>query len=89
VSTRNGRVTRLRPPSDVDDELMGAADAIADMAQRVQLNGPERTYASEKLAYALFKAAEGLALCRVELEDVITEAHRGYRHGLYLRGKIG
>ena len=28
---------------------MGAADAIADMAQRVQLNGPEPTYASEKL----------------------------------------
>ena len=35
---------------DVGEELMGAADAIADMAQRVQLNGPEPTYASEKLA---------------------------------------
>ena len=33
------------------------------MAQRVQLNGPEPTYASEKLGHALYKAAEGLALC--------------------------
>ena len=26
-----------------------------------------------------------LALCEVELEEVITETHLGYRHGLYLR----
>ena len=43
------------------------------MAQRVQLNGPEPTYASEKLGHALYKAAEALALCDVELEEVITE----------------
>ena len=73
MSARNGRVTRLRPRSDVGEELMGAADAIADMAQRVQLNGPEPTYASEKLSYALYKAAEGLALCDVEL----ARGHRG------------
>ena len=65
MSARNGRVTRLRPRSDVGEELMGAADAIADMAQRVQLNGPEPTYASEKLSHALYMAAEGLALLRV------------------------
>jgi len=35
MSTHNGRVTRLRPQTDVGEELMGAADAIADMAQRV------------------------------------------------------
>ena len=74
MSARNGRVTRLRPRSDVGEELMGAADAIADMAQRVQLNGPEPTYASEKLSYAVFKAAEGLALCDVELTEVTEEA---------------
>ena len=84
MSAQNGRVTRLRPRSDVG-ELMGAADAIADMAQRVQLNGPEPTYASEKLSYALFKAAEGLALCHVELVEVTEEARRGHEHGVWLR----
>ena len=64
---------------------MGAADAIADMAQRVQLNGPEPTYASEKLSYALFKAAEGLALCDVELVEVTEEARRGHEHGVWLK----
>jgi len=85
MSARNGRVTRLRPRSYVGEELMGAADAIADMAQRVQLNGPEPVYASEKLGHALYKAAEGLALCDVELEEVTAETHRGYRHGRCLR----
>ena len=85
MSTRNGRVTRLRPRSDVDEELMGAADAIADMAQRVQLNGPEPTYASEKLSHALYKAAEGLALCGAELHEVTEEARRGHGHGLWIR----
>ena len=54
----------------VDEALLGAADAVADMARRVQLNGPEPTYASEKLSFAVYKAAEGLALCDVELEEV-------------------
>ena len=54
----------------IDEALIDAADAIADMAQRVQLNGPEPTYASEKLGHALYKAAEGLALCDVELDEV-------------------
>jgi hypothetical protein len=85
MSAHNGRVTRLRTRSDVDEELMGAADAIADMAQRVQLNGPEPTYASEKLSYALFKAAEGLALCEVEFADVREEARRGHEHGTWVR----
>ena len=70
---RRRQPDRERPSAD------GRVDAIADMAQRVQLNGPEPTYASEKLAYALYKAAEGLALCDVELEEVISEVHRGYR----------
>ena len=85
MSARNGRVRRLRPRSDVGEELMGAADAIADMAQRVQLNGPEPTYASEKLSYTLFKAAEGLALCDVELIKVTEEARRGHEHGVWLK----
>jgi hypothetical protein len=84
MSTRNGRVPRLRARSDVGEELMGAADTIADMAQRVQLNGPEPTYASEKLSYALYKAAEGLALCDVELAEVTEEARRGHEHGAWL-----
>ena len=85
MSTRDGRVTRLRPPCDVEEELMGAADAIADMAQRVQLNGPEPVYASEKLSYAVFKAAEGLALCDVELAEVTEEARRGHEHGTWIK----
>ena len=76
---------RARRRPDIRAALMDAADAIADMAQRVQLNGPETAYASEKLGHALYKAAEALALCDVELEEVITETHHGYRHGLYLR----
>jgi len=85
MSTHNGRLARLRPRSDVGEELMGAADAIADMAQRVQLNGPEPTYASEKLSHALYMAAEGLALCGAELHEVTEEARRGHAHGVWLR----
>ena len=85
MSAHNGRLTRLRPQFDLGEELMGAADAIADMAQRVQLNGPEPTYASEKLSHALYMAAEGLALCGAELHEVTEEARSGHGHGLWLR----
>jgi hypothetical protein len=80
-----GRTTQAREALGIGQALMDATDSIADMAQRVQLNGPEIVYASEKLGHALYKSAEALALCGVELEEVITEAHRGYRHGLWLR----
>jgi len=85
MSTRNGRLMRLRPRSEVAEELMAATNAIADMARRVQLNGPEPTYASEKLSHALYKAAEGLALCGAELHEVIEEASRGRGHGIWIR----
>ena len=75
--------TRRDP--EVARSLMHAADAIADMAGRVQLNGPEAVYASEKLAHALYKCAEALALCGAELEEAVTALHRGYRHGRWLR----
>ena len=55
------------------------------MAQRVQLNGPEPSYASEKRGHALYKAAEALALCGVPLEDLMSDVRRGHRHGLWLR----
>jgi hypothetical protein len=83
MATRSRRATRAR--YGVDQALSDAADAIADMAQRVQLNGPEPVYASEKLSFALYKAAEGLALCDVELEDAVGELHRGYQHGIWVR----
>jgi hypothetical protein len=76
---------RARGELDTGVALMGAVDSIADMAQRVQLNGPELTYASEKLAFALYKTAEALAPCGVELEEAVSELHRGYRHGRYLK----
>lgn len=85
MNTRARRPSRRRPRPDIREELMGAADAIADMAQRVQLNGPEPTYASEKLSYALFKTAQGLALCDVELAEVTDEARRGHQHGVWLK----
>jgi chemotaxis regulatin CheY-phosphate phosphatase CheZ len=69
----------------IDQALMDAADAIADMAQRVQLNGPEPVYASEKLSFAVYKAAEGLALCDAELDEVTEEARRGYQHGIWVK----
>ena len=53
MATRARRVTRARTRHGIDEALSDAADAIADMAQRVQLNGPEPTYASEKLGHAL------------------------------------
>ena len=83
-TSQTGHAAR-RARYDVDEELMDAADAIADMAQRVQLNGPEPTYASEKLGHALYKAAEGLALCGVELDEVTEEARRGHEHGMWSR----
>jgi hypothetical protein len=85
MATRSRRATRTRARYGLDQALSDAADAIADMAQRVQLNGPEPVYASEKLSFALYKAAEGLALCDVELEDAVGELHRGYRHGMWIR----
>lgn len=85
MRTGAARSARARGRPDVGPALLDAADAIADMAQRVQLNGPEITYAGEKLGHALYKAAEALALCDVGLEEVIAEAHGGYRHGAYLR----
>jgi hypothetical protein len=85
MATHARRNTRARARHAIDTAVSDAADAIADMAQRVQLNGPEPTYASEKLGHALYKSAEALALCEVALEEVITDVHRGYRHGLYLR----
>jgi hypothetical protein len=65
--------------------MLEAADTVADMAQRVQLNGAEITYASEKLGTALFKTAEALALCDVELEEVAEQARRGHQRGLWLK----
>ena len=82
---RRQATARSRGEPDLDQAVMDVADAIADMAQRVQLNGPEVTYASEKLGHALYKAAEGLALCDVELHEVIEEARRGHRHGMCLK----
>ena len=79
------RATRMRERPDSARALLDAADAIADMAQRVQLNGPEITYASEKLGHALYKAAEALALCDVKLEEVAEEARRGHQHGRCLK----
>jgi hypothetical protein len=70
------RAATLRELLDEDRALLDAADAIADMAYRIRLNGAERVYASEKLGHALYKAAEGLALCGVELDEVNEEAGR-------------
>ena len=85
MRTKSGRA-RARP--DLGAALMDAVDTIADMAQRVQLNGPEVTYATEKLSFALYKAAEGLALCDVDLADVTEEVRRGHHHGCCLRREV-
>jgi hypothetical protein len=76
---------KARGRPDVGPALMDATDSIADMAQRVQLNGPEVNYASDKLGHALYKSAEALALCGVTLEEAVGELHRGYRHGEWIR----
>ena len=44
-------------------------------------------YAGEKLGHALYKAAEGLALCGVEIDEVTAEVCRGHEHGMWLRGE--
>jgi hypothetical protein len=88
MRTRNGRLAHVRPAYTVDDAVVDAADAIADMAHRVQLNGPEPTYASEKLGHALSKAAEGLALCDVELDEVTEECRRGHLNGRLIREEL-
>jgi hypothetical protein len=64
---------------------MDAIDSIADMAGRVKRNGPEVNYAAEKLTWALYRTAEALALCGVELQDVLSELHGGYSHGAWLK----
>ena len=79
------RIAAVREPGDEELALLDAADVIADMAYRVRLNGPEPVYASEKLGHALYKAAEGLALCDATLEEVTEEARRGREHGCWLK----
>jgi hypothetical protein len=69
--------------------LMEAVDVIAEMAARVKRNGPERYYAGEKLSYALFRAAEVLAIVGTERQIVLEEADRGFEHGLSLAGRPG
>ena len=59
MATRARRNRRAHARHGIDEALTDTADAIADMAQRVQLNGPEPTYASEKLGHALYKSADG------------------------------
>lgn len=79
---------RRRRGPDIGRMVMDAIDSIADMADRVKLNGPEVHYASEKLTWALYRTAEALALCGVELNDVLTEVHSGYSHGALLREEV-
>ncbi len=79
------RAADARP--DRERALLDAAETIADMARRVQRNGPEITYAGEKLAWALYRCAEALALCGAEWHEVAAEARRGYEHGLWLNGR--
>ena len=79
---------RRRREPDLGPLLMDAIDSIADMAERVQLNGPEVNYASEKLTWALYRTAEALALCGVELQDVLTEVHGGFAHGAWLKEEV-
>jgi hypothetical protein len=67
VILRRQATARARGEPGIGEAPMDVVDSIADMAQRVQLNGPEVTYASEKLGHALYKTAEGLALCGVEI----------------------
>ena len=88
MATRPRRIPQPRTRTASTHALIDAADAIADMAQRVQLNGPEPTYASEKLSHALSKAAEGLALCDASLEEVTEEARRGHLNGLLIREEL-
>jgi hypothetical protein len=83
---RGQATARARGEPDLGQALMDAAEAIADMARRVRLNGPEPVYASEKLGHALYKAAEGLALCGVEIDEVTAEVCRGHEHGVWLIG---
>ncbi len=82
---RTHHSTRTHRDADVGQALMAAVDSIADMARRVQLNGPEPAYATEKLGHAMYHSAFGLALCGAELEEVLGEARQGYRHGLCRR----
>ena len=64
--------SRRRREPDPGPLLMDAVDAIANMAQRV-------------LTWALYRTAEALALCGLELEDVLTEVYGGYSHGSWLK----
>lgn len=79
---------RRRREPDPGPMLMDAIDSIADMVQRVKLNGPEVNYAAEKLTWALYRTAEALALCGVELQHVLTEVHCGYSHGAWLTEEV-
>ena len=87
MKTNAARAAAVPCQRERDRALLEAIDAIADMAARVRHNGPEVTYASEKLGFALYKSAEALALCGVELEEAVDETHRGYRHGRWVRGE--
>jgi hypothetical protein len=57
------------------------------MVARVRRNGPERHYATEKLSWALFKAAQAPAIVGAERQIVLEEADRGFQRGLWLAGR--
>jgi hypothetical protein len=75
------------PSSISGEDLIDAAHDVLDMSQRVIANGAEPVYASEKMALALFKAAEALAVCDAELQLVLGHAEQGWRHGRWLAGR--
>lgn len=62
-----------------DRRLLGLVEDINDQCQRVARNGPEPTYAGEKLEFALHQLARALVITGMtptEIRDTAADAAR-------------
>lgn len=75
----NAAMTALTDNRWRDARLIGLVEGINDQCQRVTLNGPEPTYAGEKLEVALHQLARALVITGMtptEIRDAAADAAR-------------
>jgi hypothetical protein len=70
-------MTARRDRQRAETRLTELVDDVADMCRRVLQNGPEPSYADEKLGFALRQLATALVIIgwtRNQIRDIATEA---------------
>ena len=76
---------RARGEPDIAQALMDAVTRSPTWPSGCSSTDP-RCLREREARPRVYKAAEGLALCGVELDEVIGDARGGYRHGVCAEG---